>query len=70
MKPFAPHPKKTNSKFILKIYDKNLSQKYGGFVACEIPISWDFSGGFIPFLGDIEKKNGQKTRCQTKNAYL
>ena len=37
----VPHIK-TNSKFILKTYDKNLLQKYGGFATCEIPNTWDF----------------------------
>lgn len=33
---------KTNSKFILKRYDKNLLQRYSGSVAREIPIVWGF----------------------------
>jgi hypothetical protein len=36
-----PH-NKTNSKFILKMYDKNLLQSNGDFKNGEIPILWDF----------------------------
>ena len=39
----VPHMVKTNSKFILNLYDKNLLQKYGGPVTCEIP----FDGYFL-----------------------
>lgn len=35
---------KTNSKFILKMYDKNLLQSNGHFWDCEIPKSWGFWG--------------------------
>ena len=36
-----PH-NKTNSKFILKMYDKNLLQSNCDFKNGEIPILWDF----------------------------
>ena len=35
---------KTNSKFILKMYDKNLLQSNDHFRDCEIPKSWGFWG--------------------------
>lgn len=70
MKSFRPAPKKTNSKFILKMYDKNLTQKYGGFVTCEIPISWDFFDGFIPFFGDLGKKCTKSTLSNKKSLSL
>jgi hypothetical protein len=35
-KGFVPHLE-TNSKFILKMYDKNLLQSNGHFENCEIP---------------------------------
>ena len=37
----APHLK-TNSKFILKMYDKNLLQSNDDSENYEIPISWGF----------------------------
>ena len=40
-KPLAPHPK-TNSKFILVQYDKNLLQSNGHSRNPEIPMFWDF----------------------------
>jgi hypothetical protein len=43
---------KTNSKFILKMYDKNLLQSNNGSEDCEIPIDGYFASIKIPTFGD------------------
>ena len=43
---------KTNSKFILKMYDKNLLQSNNGSGDCEIPIDGYFASIKIPTFGD------------------
>ena len=43
---------KTNSKLILKTYDKNLLQSNGRFGNREIPIDGYFAWGRIPSFGD------------------
>jgi hypothetical protein len=35
------------------MYDKNLLQKYGNLVTCEIPFDGYFSGVPIPYFGDF-----------------
>ena len=40
---FVPH-NNTNSKFILKMYDKNLLQNNGVFDTCKIPFNGYYSG--------------------------
>ena len=51
----APHLK-TNSKFILVQYDKNLLQSNGVSNRCEIPNDGGFGFGQIPTVGDLETK--------------
>ena len=51
----APHLK-TNSKFILVQYDKNLLQNNGISSRCEIPNDGGFGYGQIPNVSDLKTK--------------
>ena len=51
----APHLK-TNSKFILVQYDKNLLQNNGIPSRCEIPNDGGFGYGQIPNVSDLKTK--------------
>ena len=56
----APHTVKTNSKFILELYDKNLLQKYGGSVTCEIPFDGYFLADESPISVMLENKTAAR----------
>ena len=52
---YAPHLK-TNSKFILVQYDKNLLQSNSDSSRCEIPNDRGFVDRQIPNVGDLKTK--------------